>query len=203
VSGQPPPSPISGEPSASRFAKVVGTIVAVLILLAGAFALIWILVAILHLITGVPAEILVTIVTVLGGLLSVLVARYVEAANERHARLREKKVPIYESFLEAVVGQMMIIARATDAEKADATQRVVDQLTKLTPPLIIWASDDVLRTWSRYRRYDLLSGDPMRGVVRLELVLKAIRRDLGHRNSGLKVGDILGTYINDVDQTLK
>src|SRR5450759_428245 len=195
--------PTVGIRSTAAWAQALGVVVGVIVLAGAAIALVWLSVQILHFLTGVRSDVLVAVVTVLGGVISVLVARLFEASNERQARLREKKVPVYESFLEAIVGQMLAIGKMDGGPTAEATQQVADQLTKLTPPLIIWASDDVLREWSRYRRQDLLSGDALRAVIRLERVLKAIRRDLGHRNSGLKVGDVLGTYINDVDDVIK
>jgi len=33
-------------------------------------------------------------------------------------------------------------------------------------------------------------------------LILAIRRDLGHKNSGLKRGDILALFVNDIDKHL-
>lgn len=188
---------------AGRWGRPLAAATGIVLLAAVAIGLIWLAAQGLHLLTGVSSEVLIAIVTVIGGLFSVLIARYVEASNDRQAKLREKKVPIHEAFLEAIVGRMMTIGNANEGQRERETNALVEELTKLTPSLIIWASDDVLREWSRYRRHDLQSGDPMRGIIRLESVLRAIRRDLGHRNWGLKPGDVLGTYINDVDDVLR
>ena len=47
-----------------------------------------------------------------------------------------------------------------------------------------------------------LKANPMKLILLYEKLILAIRRDLGHNNKGLKTGDVLALFVNDIDQHL-
>lgn len=62
--------------------------------------------------------------------------------------------------------------------------------------------DDVIATWVKFRKYVLNEDFKYQGLFLIENVLFAIRSDVGHSNKGLKKGDLLTLFINDIDKAL-
>ena len=88
-----------------------------------------------------------------------------------------------------------------DPDGTTAKQEVgfVEVMQRLTPQLLTWAGDDVLVKWSRYRR--LAGGlDPIESMFELEKVFLAIRKDFGHSNRKVGKGDVLGLFVNDINE---
>jgi hypothetical protein len=61
---------------------------------------------------------------------------------------------------------------------------------------LVWGNQEVLSRWSRLRRS---AGQPSGKLLAdMELLMRAIREDIGHSNRKLAGGDILGLYVNDI-----
>lgn len=120
---------------------------------------------------------------------------------------RDKKIPVYEDLLK-------FFFRMLNANKEDGSTpvledpEVVEFFTRFNERFIIWASDDVMRSWGTWRRQlpeNTASPSPehaLRALFLIEDVMLAIRKDLGHGNKGLNRGDVLGLFINDIDSVL-
>jgi len=73
----------------------------------------------------------------------------------------------------------------------------------VTPKLVTWASDDVIRAWTKFRKFAIRnSGENIELMFLFEEILKAVRQDLGHKSNNLEKGDLLGLFINDIDDFL-
>lgn len=83
---------------------------------------------------------------------------------------------------------------------------VIQFLMDFTQRIMVWGSDDVLLAWVKFRRQTIQSGagngKPLDAIFIFEDIVKAMRRDLGHRNSGVERGDILALFVNDIEQHL-
>ena len=78
---------------------------------------------------------------------------------------------------------------------------------RFTQKLILWGSADILSHWNAFRLVGAVLADAQPEgspeiMFAFEQVLYAIRRDLGHSNKGLGPGDLLRSFINDVDVIL-
>lgn len=148
----------------------------------------------------VAAAVVAASATVLVSVVSVTLTRLWERRNERERELRTKRVPVYERFITEWLGLMLGSAGGALDE-----QRAKEFFVNLTPDLLVWASDDVLVRWSRERRRwtQIQPGaGGMDMMFRFEELLLAIRRDLGHPNKGVARGDVLGLWVNDIDDYL-
>ncbi|MDU2353332.1 MAG: hypothetical protein E7D92_01810, partial [Anaerococcus sp.] len=66
-----------------------------------------------------------------------------------------------------------------------------------------WGSDEVVRKWIEIRTSSLNSdSNSINNLFVLEDIIFLIRKDLGQKNKGLKRGDILSFFINDIDNYL-
>lgn len=141
--------------------------------------------------------------TIVGAFLSTSLARSVDRRREIEQEQRRQKIPIYEEFMafwfKAVVmpepGQQTVAESDVRAFMRDFTKRI-----------ITWGSDDVLKEYSEMMQSIYSSGQVNVGenkgrgrdlMLAWERVLFAIRRDLGHKNTGLGSGTLLSLFIKD------
>jgi len=142
-----------------------------------------------------------TIVSVLG----VTLGRYFERRDRIEVELRQRKTVIYMEFVEGLMAMFLNGSENPNPQPRGRGSRepefdLVAFFTKMTPQLMIWASNDVVSNWSQFRRVGE-NAPPSKSMFRLESLLLAIRKDLGHSGEMPK-GDLLGTFINDIDDVL-
>jgi hypothetical protein len=83
---------------------------------------------------------------------------------------------------------------------------MIKSLTGFTQSLIIWGSDNVLKSFYSLREnlLKVANGNPSNKVLfHFEDLLLEIRKDLGPKNKNIKKGDILGIFINDIKEYIK
>ena len=171
----------------------------------------------------VSAAIVAAAATTLVSVLGVTLGRFLERRHQIDLELREQKVPIYTEFVEGLLTVFasanassddqedaaisashtnMSSAKTIDAVPASAEQLdLLEFLTRMTPKLMIWGSNDVIVKWSQFRR-GADKHPPIDYMFMMEDLLTAIRKDLGHSGGGIARGDLLGLYINDIDDHL-
>ena len=80
-------------------------------------------------------------------------------------------------------------------------------IAEFTDRVTVWGSDGVLKAFSDFRREAVNATSGNAGgksvLFAYEDLLYAVRRDLGHGNRGLKRGDILALFVNDIEEHLK
>ena len=116
-------------------------------------------------------------------------------SRARAAKLIE---PTYYVFAGLHLRKPTTLPHASEAEQKKAAESLFNELT---PELINWASDEVLVAWSRFKR-NAISGSGVETVFDFEKVLLAIRHDYGHKGKNVSEGDLLGLFINDIDDHL-
>ena len=67
---------------------------------------------------------------------------------------------------------------------------------------MVWASDDVLNAWIKFRGASVdeaeMKRNPFGLMFRYEDLIRAIRKDLGHKNKDLTNGKLLSLFVNDM-----
>ncbi|MBD9402097.1 hypothetical protein [Comamonas sp. CMM02] len=149
----------------------------------------------------VGAGIVAATATVIVSVVSVLVAKRLEQKSLVIREHRERKTPIYEEIVK-------LVFRFAFSEKigleALTEKEIIKKMAWITENLVIWGSDDLLLAWSKFRKSSIQTEEKPNYQVLFEVedLLLAIRKDLGHSNKGLKRGQILGLFINDIDNYL-
>jgi hypothetical protein len=116
-----------------------------------------------------------------------------------------KRVEIYDKFVRFFMSSMMNKASMPE----DIKKVSVDPLTfmyEITPELLIYASNNVVKQWGRFRsEVPKLStkGNEKTLLLKVEGLLKSMRKDLGHGSFTLQDGDIARMFINDIDDVIK
>ena len=75
----------------------------------------------------------------------------------------------------------------------------------MTPDLILWASDDVLNLYIKFRQIasNDIQDSSNNPILLYGQMLLAMRKDLGHQNNKLNEVSILGTFVNDIENFYK
>lgn len=148
----------------------------------------------------VAAALIAGTTTVVVAVASVTAGKYYERKRAIEQEIREKKIPMYDEFVQFLFRTLM----QGKAGKQISEQETIQFFGRFTQKLMVWGSDEVVLAWSRYRRQFLIAEAPdtKQSVTRLEDLLMAIRRDMGHRNHRIERGDLLGLFINDVERLL-
>ena len=147
------------------------------------------------------AGIIAASATIIVSVISVLIAKQMEFRATLSKEHREKKIPFYE-------GMVKFIFRTVFAEKLGleplTEKEMFQEMSKFTENLIVWGSDDVIDAWFKFRNKSIHGdGTGVNIMFAVEDLLLAIRRDLGHKNKGLKQGKVLGLFINDIHEHIK
>ncbi|MBU3006163.1 hypothetical protein [Paraglaciecola arctica] len=147
--------------------------------------------------------------TIFVSVLSVLTSKYLERKSEVQAQLREKKVPTYEKLMDFMF--KMTVGEKLGGKKFSSNEKQV-VLTEIVQELIIWGSDDMLHAFYNFRHgilsnkeniitnKELSENKGLPTLYLIEEILIAIRKDLGHKNKGVRRGKILGMLVNDLPQ---
>jgi hypothetical protein len=180
----------------------------VLVLL-GAAALVSAILAAFRPDSNVAAAVIAAVTALFGSTLSVTLGRYFERRREIEVRVRDKKVPEYEKFVDFWFG---LLYAERLGRKKPTQQEMMRGFIEWTKPLIMWGSDDAIRRWGQLRvefdpnvNRDVATEDERRKAVsifKFEELLLALRRDAGYPETTLGRGDILRLWINDIDRYL-
>lgn len=118
---------------------------------------------------------------------------------------RDKKIPIYEELISFFFS---ILSAEKLGKKPPSEKEIIDFLNKFTQKLIVWGSDEVIAKYKSFRNASIEAAtNPQENMgvaslLKFETLLLAIRKDLGHKNNGLKRGDVLALHINDIEEVL-
>lgn len=149
----------------------------------------------------VAAALIAASATIVVSVLSVVVAKFYEKKRVIELEHRNKKIPIYEEFVEFLFKLLM----NEKLEGKPLTEKeMLEFMRGFTQKLLVWGSDDVVLQWSKYRMMFVNNDKPdtMKTMLQMEQLLYAIRKDTGHKNKQHKKGDILKLFINDIDKYL-
>jgi hypothetical protein len=179
-----------------------------IIIVAGLFiAMKYILISIWKIFSGLQKEIAAALIassaTILVSVFSVTGAKYYEKKQTIEQELRQRKIPIYEDFISFL---FKLIGTNKTNNKQITEEDMQRFLIEFTQKLMIWGSDEVVAQWLEYRRVMIKHseiGQPdINDMFELEKLLIDIRKDIGHKNKNIKKGDLLGLFINDIENYL-
>lgn len=183
------------------WSALLGFILLALLVTGAVFAIRWAV----HVFQGLNREVAAAIVAALGTavvtLLSVLATRVFERRGAVERAQQERRIPVYEEF---VSGLLQFFGKTIQEPEVDHSADVTKLMAAFTEKVIIWGSDDVVQLWGRYQ-YQIRAAqtDEQRAEMTfmLEQLLLGLRRDLGHANKKLGRGDLLKTFITDIQAT--
>lgn len=185
------------------------TIVGLIIIIALCFFVYMLLKFIWNSIKDYPT-ITVAIITGFLSIVTIVVQRVWEKKYKQEQDIRNQKMPTYQKM----VKEFAIFFYNDPAKKTgnimkdqeyeqEKLNRLIRFVAENNGELITWASDEVLKEWSLFRKIATSNKDAgLELMFQVEKIFYAIRKDLGHKNKNLLKGDILRLWVNDIDNFL-
>lgn len=141
----------------------------------------------------IPA--IVAVITAGATIYAAIKTKSAERIKEIEQELRKQKAPIYEEFSEFILGKVLNNKASEDEMK--------EFVIKFSQKMLVWGGDNVINAWVDFRKNVGNENFQYQVLFLIENVLFAIRSDMGHLNKGLKQGDLLTLFVNDMEKVFE
>ena len=113
---------------------------------------------------------------------------------------RSEKISLYEDIVNYLM-RLLVLGPNVTAPDEKETQ---DFIARTTPKLITYGANSVVKPWGHFIRStpSFEGKDPWDVMLDIEQLLKAIRKDVGHRSATLADGDLARLFLTDVDESI-
>lgn len=139
-----------------------------------------------------PWQFITILIALLGTLVTVAGNLNIQIRNEQ----KPKKIEIYDKVIKFFFDSILASKLGRESK---TEQELVQGFSDMTPDLILWASDDVLNLYIKFRQ--VTDNDMQHSlnnpIILFGQMLLAMRKDLGHQNDKLNEISILGTFVTD------
>jgi hypothetical protein len=130
----------------------------------------------------VAAALVAGAATIVGSTAAVMAGRYFERKKELEALYRDKKMPIYSSFLTEIFSRFQG-AKATVESDTD----LVSFFQEWHRQIVLWGGPEVVNAYLNWKN-TLRGGPTARTNFAMDNLIFAIRSELGNVNRGIKSG---------------
>ena len=138
---------------------------------------------------------IITIIVACGGIVAVMLTHYWTTKREVKLSLRLRQSEVYEDFVQKV------IVKAIQGTKRDQLQHEIDEklqdyMISFAGELMVWGSLSVIHAYRYFQKVAAVSvPDPEKLFSSLDSLLREIRKDLGHKDKGLKQYDLYNLFL--------
>lgn len=145
-----------------------------------------------------PWQFITILIALLGTLITFSGNFLIQIRNEQ----KPKKIEIYDKvikfFFDSILASKL-------GQKPKTEEELIQGFADMTPDLILWASDDVLNLYIKFRQItnNNMQDSSSNPILLFGQMLLAMRKDLGHQNNQINEVSILGTFVNDVENLSK
>lgn len=138
----------------------------------------------------------ISIVTVV---ISSIISKLIEYKQITKRYLYEKRERPYSEFISMVY--KLQISQKNGKEEYTQTQ-MIDDISNFSQALTLWGSSRVIKKWIKFR--EIIQENPAKteNLFILEEIVFEIRKDMGQKRKGLKQGDLLSFFVNDIKNHL-
>lgn len=156
---------------------------------------------------GVPSAIVLTAITLVAGFTTQLLLSDRQHQRTIETRIREMNAESYQQFLSFWLDMMLMPENQKRRTEGGMTKEfLVPKMNKISQPLILWSSNEFVRIYADFRR--MLTGaernkqalPPLETLFALEDLMIIMRQDMGHNIEGIRRGDLLTLFVNDLDK---
>ena len=136
-----------------------------------------------------------TIIVACGGIVAVMLTHYWTTKREIRASHWLRQSEVYKDFVENTIVKLM-----QEAHDEQIQQQTINNLQHyiihFVGTLIVWGSSSVIHAYRHFQKVAAVSvPDPEMLISSLEDLLKEIRKDLGHKDKGLKQYDLYNLFL--------
>lgn len=135
-------------------------------------------------------------VSILGVVLSSIVAKAAEYRRTRREYLTQKREEPYSEFIEMIYK----IQQSNKPGKEYPEEEMIKDLTRFSKKITLWGSPKVVNDWVKFRE-NALNSNGMDNLFLTETIMNEMRKDLGMPR--VKKGQLLAFFVNDIKDTMK
>lgn len=136
-------------------------------------------------------------VSVLGVIISSIVAKALDFRRSRREYLAKKREAPYGEFVD------MVYKVQQNSKKPDSytEEQMQEDILKFSRQMTLWGSPRVVDKWIRFRENGANPELAQKNLFVIEDILNDMRKDLGQRR--VKKGNLLGFFVNDIKEAMK
>ncbi len=136
-------------------------------------------------------------VSIIGVLISSVVAKRIEYKKSRQEYLAKKREEPYGQFVD------MIYKIQQNAKKPNSytEAQMLTDLSQFSRQITLWGSSRVVNKWVKFRENGANPGFAQNNLLLMEEIMNEMRKDLGLKK--VKKGKLLAFFINDIKSALK
>ncbi|MDF2847134.1 MAG: hypothetical protein K0R97_1116 [Oerskovia sp.] len=172
-------------------------LVLLLVMVAGAVALVWLLwLGFTSLEDDVAKAMITASCGVLAAALTVVVTKIMDTRREIKKELRQLYAEPYQKYITAMF-DMMLSVRNGGGSTVDAAN--VEAMNQFSRSLILWGSDKAVAQWAEFRMTDWdavpTNERAVRQITSMTQLMLAMRSDFGHKNRGVDDRQIASVFL--------
>jgi hypothetical protein len=146
---------------------------------------------------GQEATVIAAFTTAIFGLSGLWYAQWHSKSRDIAENHRASKIEVYAIFFNLVEKFQAEEISDKELEEENLPEWLKSDFIKLNRGLILWASPKVITAWLKFRTVSTSGGNV---ILAMDEMYKAIRKDLGNSNFGLKGGDLIRIGLKDPDE---
>ena len=152
----------------------------------------WLLTTVSKLDAVVIVALITGAVSIVGVVISSVVAKFIEYRKNRQDYLAQKREIPYGEFVD-----MIYKVQGTIKNKNSYTQKeMIADISKFSKQLTLWGSHRVVNKWVKFRENGTDPESAKKNLLLMEDIMNEMRHDLGLRR--VKQGKLLAFFINDM-----
>lgn len=151
--------------------------------------------------SNLDAVVIVSLITgsvsIIGVLISSIIAKRIEYKKSRQEYLAKKREEPYGQFVDMVYK----IQQNTKKPNSYTEAQMLTDLSKFSRQITLWGSARVVNKWVKFRENSSNPGLAQKNLLLMEEIMNEMRKDLGLKK--VKKGNLLAFFINDIKSALK
>ncbi len=178
----------------NRIFQIIAALITLIVILILYASIKYIVTLILSLDKELIAAIIAASGTVFASVAAIILNQNRTKRREIEEAQRPNKIAAYQKFMKTMV---VILKKGKDHEDlikdGVLTKDLEDMFLSFQSDMIVWASPSVIKTYEMFKN----NTQDTSILLYLDDILREIRSDLGHKNKGLKRGDLIKLFLRD------
>ena len=93
-----------------------------------------------------------------------------------------------------------MFSQTADNRESLTEDELTEIFQEMTPKLVVWGSQDVIKAWNHIREYDWKNAEGVEMLEPWENLMIAIRDDMGNKSGKLENKELLRVFVSDLSQ---
>lgn len=136
-------------------------------------------------------------VSIIGVLISSVIAKRIEYKRSRQEYLAKKREEPYGQFVDMIYK----LQENTKKHNSYTEKQMMEDLSKFSRKITLWGSSRVVNKWVKFRENSSNQDLAQKNLLLMEEIMNEMRKDLGLKK--VKKGNLLAFFINDIKSAIK